>query len=451
MPFSLTEFFGYAILCLPFFGLAKILSRNWSFYVKESLFIIAACLLFSIAINFELHISSTNDFSLRIVSNSVLLILFFVYFKWVQGLPFEKSLSLMTVAFLITLSSEILWQAAVCRIFPAYFDNYPIHFGYQGLLRSIPYASGLLAFFILFAIFFVWIAPKIQERVSSGSPIPVIWMSFSMIIPTLSLILLASWRYSIYQIDYLVIFVFFYLVSSMESFYFYTRGIQIRSNLHEKEAEQQNLQYYINEIENQQAAMRKFKHDYQNILFSLHAFIEEKDLEGLEHYYTNKIKLASEVITKNDFALESLSKIKVREIKGILAAKLMMAQNLGINTRFETDGEIDAIPTDSVSLVRMLGIILDNAIEELETLGEGNLDVGCFTQGNTVTFVVQNTCRPDIQTLFILGQAGFSTKGEGRGLGLTNLSDIAKNEPNINLRTTIKKGVFFQKLIIGGE
>ena len=129
--------------------------------------------------------------------------------------------------------------------------------------------------------------------------------------------------------------------------------------------------------------------------------------------------------------------------------KLMVAQNLDIDTTFEADGEIAHIPVDSVALVRMLGIILDNAIEELETLGQGKLLVACFKTEESVTFVVQNTCRPNIPQLHQLEQAGFSTKGEGRGLGLSNLAEITNSYPEIALWTSIKDGNFIQKLTVG--
>ena len=219
----------------------------------------------------------------------------------------------------------------------------------------------------------------------------------------------------------------------------------------QKEAENNTLQFYLSEIEQQQAAMRKFKHDYQNILISLDSFISEGDIAGLKHYFATKVKPASDIIAKSDFALEALSKIKVKEIKSILIAKLTMAQNLGITVKFESDGEIEHIHVDSVVLVRMLGIILDNAIEELEALGEGLLLVGCFKAGTSVNFVIQNTCRANIPPFRQLSRPGFSTKGEGRGLGLSNLSELADACPNITLLANISEGNFTQKLIIGAD
>jgi len=237
--------------------------------------------------------------------------------------------------------------------------------------------------------------------------------------------------------------------ASLVCFTFYARFQKSQATLREKEIEHKTLLYYMDECEHQQTAMRKFKHDYQNILISMDSFLEEDDLPGLKQYYTTKIKAASDVITKSDFALEALSKIKVRELKGVLTAKLTMAQNLGIDTIFEADEEIDHISMNSVTLVRMLGIILDNAIEALDALGKGQLRAACLKTGGGVMFIVQNDCSSDMPKLHRLQQAGFSTKGEGRGLGLNNLWELAGTCPNVTLQTNISDGKFIQRLMIG--
>jgi two-component system sensor histidine kinase AgrC len=158
-------------------------------------------------------------------------------------------------------------------------------------------------------------------------------------------------------------------------------------------------------------------------------------------------------MTSNDFVLEALHKLKVYEVKGILTAKLMVAQGLGtnFNVAFEANEDIDNIPMDSVALVRALGIILDNAIEALEGLGYGNLWVGCFKWEDGVYFIVQNTCSPDLPEFSRLWDVGFSTKGDGRGLGLLNLLEIVDALPNIALETRVVEDSFIQKLTITNQ
>jgi len=252
----------------------------------------------------------------------------------------------------------------------------------------------------------------------------------------------------------LILFILYLFIASF-IFFFYRKALETRLQtqyeLKQKEAEQESLERYTNDLEQQQTAVRRFKHDYQNILSSMQVFFAEKDYAGLEQYYTSKVAPASEVITQNDFVLESLGKIKVREVKSILAAKLMMAQNMGIDTSFKAEGEVDQIAMDSVTLVRMLGIILDNAIEALAALGEGQISASCLKTRGGAAFIVRNDCSIDIPKLRQLKQDGFSTKGEGRGQGLNILSELANTCPNVTLSTRIEEGKFTQMLVIGGE
>jgi len=99
-------------------------------------------------------------------------------------------------------------------------------------------------------------------------------------------------------------------------------------------------------------------------------------------------------------------------------------------------------------MVRILGIILDNAIEELQTLGEGALYIVCIKSEDIIRFTIQNSCRLDMPPLKQLQESGFSTKGERRGLGLSNLYEIINNLSNVSLMTNIEDGQFSQTLIV---
>ena len=226
----------------------------------------------------------------------------------------------------------------------------------------------------------------------------------------------------------------------------------IRNIVAQKEkVEQKHLYDYTDELERQYNSIRKFEHDYQNILLSMKGYLDEDDLPGLKQYYISKVEVASEAITKNHFALRDLDKIKVREIKSILAAKLGLAQRAAIEATFEANEVIDHFSLDSVKLVRILGIILDNAIEALIGLEKGKLFVGCFKWESGIYFIVQNTCPPDMPEFHMLWKPDFTTKGKGRGLGLSNLLEIVASLPAATLETDIADGSFIQKLIIAPE
>lgn len=241
-----------------------------------------------------------------------------------------------------------------------------------------------------------------------------------------------------------------YIGATIACIFFYTNSITAKFKVIQQEAERANLLFYMDEIEKQQIAMRKFKHDQQNLFNTLDIFVHQKDWDGLSLFYPN-VREASAIITKNEFTLEGLGKIKMREVKNILIAKFAMAQNLGISAKLEVSDEIDVVPVDPVILVRILGIILDNAIEELTSLGTGQFFISCFQIDGSINFVIKNTCRANMPTVRQLQQSGFSTKGASRGLGLSNLHELTSSLPNVILLTSIEDGQFTQTLIVGDK
>ena len=121
---------------------------------------------------------------------------------------------------------------------------------------------------------------------------------------------------------------------------------------------------------------------------------------------------------------------------------------LGIKITAEIPIEINKLNVKYFNLSRMLGIILDNAIEESELCENPEINIGIFNAMNSKIIIVENKCRFNTLPLQKLKQVGFSTKGVDRGLGLNNLDEMISKGKNIFLETTIENGVFTQKIKI---
>lgn len=218
-----------------------------------------------------------------------------------------------------------------------------------------------------------------------------------------------------------------------------------------KETAYAYMERYTQDVEKHYLELRKFKHDYQNILTSLEGYIMLEDMNGLKEYFYDKIKKHSKWTLQNEYILKELSNVKIDGIKSIIAAKIIYAQDLGLNASFEALEEIERIDMDTICLVRVLGILLDNAIEELTYLGHGSLLLGIIKNKDNVMIVIQNTCRDKIPNIQTLKRQSFSTKSSGRGLGLSNMQEIIESFSNVISETLVEKELFVQKLIIFNE
>ncbi|MBO1198324.1 GHKL domain-containing protein [Staphylococcus simiae] len=194
--------------------------------------------------------------------------------------------------------------------------------------------------------------------------------------------------------------------------------------------------------------MRKFRHDYINILSTLSEYIREDDMPGLRQYFNQNIVPMKDNIQMNAIKLNGIENLKIREIKGLITAKILLAQEMNIPISIEVPEEMNHIDMNMIDLSRSIGIILDNAIEASNEIDDPIIRVAFLEDNGTITFIVMNKCRDDIPRIHELFQENFSTKGQNRGLGLSTLKEIADKSDNVLLDTTIENGFFIQKVEI---
>jgi len=451
MQLTIISFFNVMIFALLEFIVAKILTRDRTFYLKEGVYLVLAILFVSIT-SFVMHvILNANTFNAFVA-----VVFLYIYFYKIKSYPVKKAFPLILLVILIASSANLLVITITNFFFPVYMvllDNHPTSAFH--LLKWSPFILANVIATILTAFLLVRLSKKFRERINKSDKVQTVLSIISVILFAFMQLAFMMLHYQYDFLDLIASWNAFFLLgfsaTVFVSFHFYTRAFREKWALQQKEAELEVLLYYTQQMEQQQTILRQFKHDHQNILLSIEGYLMTHDYTRLNEYFYSSIKATSEAITNDNFTLDRLGNIKVPEIKVTLASKLLLAQSVGIDISLEANDIIDHIPMGSVAVVRMLGIIMDNAIEELVELGNGKLMVACYVVGDGITFVVQNTCRPDIQKLHELEQVGFSTKGEGRGLGLSNLTGIADTYPdNISLQTSIEEGNFTQKLRIGG-
>ncbi len=224
------------------------------------------------------------------------------------------------------------------------------------------------------------------------------------------------------------------------------RQIQYKRNMQEIE----NYYKYTLQIEKINHEMRKFRHDYVNILSTLSDFIREEDMEGLRDYFHSEILPMQDSMQMNAIKINGIENLHVREIKGLLTTKILQAQEKNIRISIEVPESIEKIDMPIINLSRVIGILLDNAIEASEKINEEPLIRIAFikNEDTSVTFIVMNKCEPDMPKVHTLFQENFSTKGKKRGLGLSTLKELTDSTTNVLLDTTIDNNYFIQKVEI---
>lgn len=230
---------------------------------------------------------------------------------------------------------------------------------------------------------------------------------------------------------YFITFIAFILLVSM---------INNENRLNEINEYNKKLEIMTNE-------MKKFRHDYKNILLSMNGYMQENDMEGLKKFFNSNIEPLSENLDSYNFNITSISNIKNIELKGLILSKLIRAEELGININITIYDNIKNINMNVVDLCRVIGIILDNCIEASLECKKPSIDILIDTNSSCTSFLISNTYIKKIDSLAELFKGGISTKGRNRGIGLSNLNEILDKYENVCFSIKLDEN-FIQKLEI---
>lgn len=230
------------------------------------------------------------------------------------------------------------------------------------------------------------------------------------------------------------------------------KNIKLETNNKIESAKLEQQKKYILALEKNNNEIRKFKHDFNNIILGLDGYINNDDFnkEKLKKYFNSTIMTFNNNIELNDIVIAKLNSIKVSSLKSLITNKVLIAQNNNIDIDINIQGEITDFYTDEMQLSRILGVLLDNAIEaSLELTENKKIEMNIIQINKTTDIQISNTFNNTGTPLEDFNKEGFSTKGTNRGLGLSSAHEIA-NKLNMLLNTEIEGNTFIQILTIEG-
>lgn len=195
--------------------------------------------------------------------------------------------------------------------------------------------------------------------------------------------------------------------------------------------------------------LRRFKHDYINILQTLGGYIETGDIDGLKQFYHNDLLKESNKIIDKDRYLFLLKHIKIDALKALISSKIINAYSCGIEIQIEIIDDIYQLYMNTIDICRIIGILIDNAIEAAILCDKKDVKIAIVKNEDSTVFIISNSCLENTPPIYKIYKENFSTKGDNRGIGLKTVRCIVNEKyHNVILNTKMKDCVFKQELII---
>ena len=193
--------------------------------------------------------------------------------------------------------------------------------------------------------------------------------------------------------------------------------------------------------------VRGFKHDFDNIVTTIGGYIKTNDMEGLEKYYSQLQEDCSKV---NNLYILNPDIINNPGIYNLLTTKYSEAEEKGIKVNLTFLLDLNELHMKIYEFARILGILLDNAIDAASECDEKVLNIVFRNEAknNRNIILIENTYKDKDVDLNQIFNKGISGKENHTGLGLWEIRQILKKNNNVNLYTTKNEEYFSQQLEI---
>ena len=219
------------------------------------------------------------------------------------------------------------------------------------------------------------------------------------------------------------------------------------TKLHETTRELETAESYNKSLTVLYDNVKGFKHDFDNMVNTIGGFIEVDDIDGLKKYYSNMKK---DTVRVKNVGLLNPNIINNPGIYNLIVSKYQKATENDVKINFEFFFDFNNLKMPIYEFSRILGILLDNAIEAAKECEEKeiNLMFRESTKNNVQIITIENTYlnkEIDIAKIFDKGVSG---KENHSGIGLWEVKQIEKKYNNIVLHTSKDEKYFKQQLEI---
>ncbi len=393
---------------------------------------VAVLLITSLIIN--VNVNHNDGYSRAIISYLLIMLDYHIIYNENFNLTFVKG----TFCYFMTLLSEIVLSVI---LIPANIIS----------LNAVDNSLVLKGIFSLSTVILPYLilcvenVRKFVNKVIAALDRPIItgivMISSLMVVATLAYKFVSGFSTKVY-IDNIILIIFFICLISLIIYNRFVINKEIKKT--------EDLLDLITKYEKKNDEYREYKHELLNNLLALKS-IEDKNSKK----FNDSLDELIELYNKKSSGVKNIHKLP-SGLKGIVYYKLSDIDNdkYNVNVRISKQLKINLNKfshKEYMSLCKIMGIVLDNAIEAMKTSKEKILMIDAYKEKDKAVIEINNTfdkSKTDINKIY---NKNYSTKGKNRGLGLYLAKMLLKNCKNLSMEQEIFDNVFSTRIYINNK
>ena len=208
----------------------------------------------------------------------------------------------------------------------------------------------------------------------------------------------------------------------------------------------ESLHLYNETLLNMYDGIRSIKHDFINFVQALNGYIQCNDMNGVRTMAASMYQECKIVCNMEELNPQVINN---PAIYSLMVNKYKLASSKNIIMNIEITCSMDHLNIDTYTFCRILGILIDNAIEATNECENRMINVRMTQEAKLKILIIENSYQKGKVDLEKLFEKGYTTKSSNleHGLGLWKVKNIIDHTENLELNTS-DGDLFRQELII---
>jgi len=206
----------------------------------------------------------------------------------------------------------------------------------------------------------------------------------------------------------------------------------------------EQLNDYLKSVEQQYLELRKFKHDYRNLIVSLS---DQSDVDSVKDYLASVTDPTVLDTSLDDVKIAQVQHLKSKTIRGIVIQKFLAAQQAGVQLNIEIPDDQFQINADTAAVARIIGHLLDQAIERSQAASDQTVTIAFNEIAGTMEISIKNARGSQLDSA-VVPKPDYLSKHDHHKRGLARVRELIAHQHNFYLDIENKDGYDTITLIV---